>query len=431
MHVSLADDINKNIVIYVNDFYPEFANAFKKLSGRLNRPLRGILLVDAERKSSGKYRSDKEGIFEEIVVDFSDDGALRKAIKPLESQLLLISCDSERSQLYFKRVIPHVPYVNTPTESSLFFSTDKGKMRELLASYDPGISPKAVVVQDASPKSVRRVMEELNFPLIVKPTNLAASRLVNKATSENELRQLLERSFASLDQVYSLYRGLGSKTMVVEEFVEGDLYSTDAYVDSIGKVYVLPFIHFQNGMMAGLEGYQEYQRETYLTLSDQEIKEGIIVAEKAVHAIGLRSSVAHIELFHTTNGWKIVELGARPGGWRQEMYAVSFGIDHALNELLIKIGLEPEMPIELKTHSAMFCIDASKAGIVDSIIGVEEAQKHRQMDKIQVNIKPGDKVVPTSHGGELIIEGLMHNKDHEQLNRDITAMRDSIRVSIK
>ncbi len=193
MNSYLISDENKNIVIYVNDFFPRCASALKKLSQKLDRPLHGIMLVDAERKASGNYRADNEGIFEEIVVDFSDDMALRGAIKPLEERLLFIACDAEGSQLYLKRVIPHVPYVYTSTESSLEFCTNKGKMREMLLSYDESISPKAIVANDASKEGIDEICTRLVFPMIIKPANLAAAILVNKVTNEDELRTMADK----------------------------------------------------------------------------------------------------------------------------------------------------------------------------------------------------------------------------------------------
>lgn len=431
MYPSLADDTRKNVVIYINDFYPEFATAFTKLSQKLERPLRGIMLVDAERKASGKNLPDKEGFFEEIVVDFSDDAALRRTIKPLEDQLLLASCDSERSQLYFKRVIPHIPYVNTPTESSLIFSTDKGKMRELFIGYDPSISPKAIVVHDASEDNIAKACSVLDFPLIIKPTTLDDSILVDKVRDEHELKEMLGRSFEILHEIYSEHRGFGDETMIIEEFMEGEIYSADAYVNTTGEVYVLPFLHSKNGVMVGLEGYQIYQSETHLTLGAQETAKGIEAVQKAIHAIGLRSSVAHIELFNTKRGWKIIEIAARPGAYRQEAYAVSYGIDHALNELLVKIGLKPEMPITLKEYSATFKIHAPRAGIVESIMGLDEARKHPSMYRLDVDVSPGDRVLPSTQGGGVLISGLMHNKDHRQLDRDIEVVRANITVNLK
>ena len=431
METSLANDAKKDIVIYVNDFYPEFPEAFKRLSEKLGRPLKGIMLIDAERKASGKYKADKEELFEELVVDFSSDAELAKALKPLQDRLLLITCSSEQSQLYFKRVIPHVPYINTPTESSLEFCTDKGKMRELFLAYDPAISPKAIVAYDSSLDSVKKASELLEFPLIVKPSNLAASKLVNKASNIRDLEKILKESFASLDEIYPQQRGLGSKTMVIEEFVQGDLYSTDVYVDAEGKVYVLPFVYFVNGAMVGVEGYQVYEAGTYHTLSDQEFQKGVEAAKKAVHAVGLRSSVAHVELFHTMKGWKIIELGARSGGWRQEMYEVSYGINHAFNELLIKIGLEPNMPTDLKTYCSSYRIHSPIKGTVESIVGIEEARNHPDMHTLNVHIKIGDTVLPPSQGGGVLVEGLMHHTDHEHLVSAVATVRAMIKVDIK
>jgi biotin carboxylase len=355
---------------------------------------------------------------------------LRKAINPLEENLLLVSCDSERSQLYFKKVIPHVPYVNTPTESSLDWSTNKGKMRELLGSYDPDISPKATVAWDADQNTIADIVANFTFPLIIKPTNLDASILVNKVTNEEELRETLTRSLAALDKVYEKYRGLGAKTMVVEEFIDGDIYSTDVYVDAVGKVYVLPFIYCVNGSMIGMEGYQIYKSETHIGLDEKDVAAGEAVAEKAIHALGLRSSVAHVELFHTARGWKVIELGARPGGWRQETYEVSYGIDHALNELLVKIGLEPEMPTEMKAYSATFRIHAPEAGVVESIDGVEEARRHPHMHTMHVDVKPGDAVLPSADGGSMLIGGLMHHTNRDELNQIIHDVRTGITVNI-
>ena len=427
----LADDKNKNIVVYVNDFYPEFADAFTKLSAKLGRPLRGVMLVDAERKASGKALPDKDGMFEEIIVDFSDSAALHRALKPLEDNLLIVSCESERSQLYFKQVIPHVPYVNTPTESSIDWATNKARMREMLSSYDEDIAPKAIEVHDDSEETVRKIIGRLEFPLIIKPVNLNSSILVNKVNDEAELRETLTNSLTALKEVYAKYRGIGDITMIVEEFVEGDTYSADGYVDAAGTTYVLPFIYYETAAKLGMEGYQIHRIESHLTLTDEEIAEGQIVARKAMHAIGLRSSVAHIELFHTKNGWKVIELGARPGGHRQDMYMASYGIEHALNELLVKVGLEPEIPTEVKTYSETFIIYAPAAGTVESIEGIEEIRNHPQIYSLDIPVKPGDTVMPSSDGGNMLIYGVMHNTDREQLLRDIETARATIKIHLK
>lgn len=431
MNPHLANDTSKNVVIYINDFYPEFAAAFTKLSDRLGRPLRGVMLIDAERKANGKNLPDKEGLFEEIVVDFSDDAALSRALKPLEKNLLLVSCDSERSQLYFKKVIPHVPYVNTPSESSIDWSTNKARMREMLSGYDENIAPKALEVLDDTKEMISKIIDYLEFPLIIKPANLNSSILVNKVHEEKELTETLRDSFTVLREVHAKYRGLGDLTMVVEEFIEGDTYSIDAYINDKGDTYMLPFIHYENASMVGEEGYQIYRNQTFTTLTSEDIAEGQMVAKKAMHAVGLRSSVAHIELFHTKSGWKVVELGARPGGQRQDLYEVSYGIDHALNELLVKIGLEPDIKTDLNIYAETFNLYAPHAGIVESLEGTEDARRHQNMHSLEISVKPGDKVMPSTDGGSMLIYGLMYDNNRERLRQYTDMMRSSIKINVR
>jgi hypothetical protein len=432
MSVTLAENEAKNIVIYVNDFYPEFATAFTKLSEKLGRPLRGIMLIDAERKATGQNRAGGDDeFFEEIVVDFFDDEALKRVLAPLEDNLLLVSCDSERSQLYLKQVIPHVPYVNIPTERSIDFVANKAKMREQLIAYNKDLSPNFIVADDAGYDTILHARDTLRFPVMVKPTSLDGSTLVNKANDENELQNVLSDSFARLDEVHARSRGLGDKTMLIEEFIEGELYTADAYVDASGNVSVLPFIHSINGAKAGMEGYQTFQSDSYIDLTAEEIAAGQEAVRQLVHSIGLRSNVAHIDLFFTLQGWKIVEIGGRPGAWRQEMYMASYGIDHALNELLVKIGSEPEMPTGMVAYSTVFKMHAYEEGVVESVGGIDEARSNPSMDTLAVEVKPGDFVLPNARGGSVLVSGILRNADISQLERDVVAVRDVISIKIR
>lgn len=430
MDERLVEDPGKNVVVFVGSISDKYYTAIKKLSQRLNRSLRIVVLTSADPRTKRSSTNDNEVATEEVEVDLFDEIAVSQAVKSLQKNLLLVTCPLEKTQVYFKRVIPHVPYVATPTESSIDHCTDKGRMRQLLYSYDHTLSPRAVVVFDATPETTHRICDEFPFPLMVKPTSLAASRLVSKVGDENELRCALEQGFKTLRDMYAASHRLGREAMVVEEFVEGDLFSADAYVDAAGKVYVLPFNRFFNGTKAGSDSFQVYQGETYHTLSDEEQQLGRVAVEKAIHAVGLRSSVAHVELFHQKGNWKIVELGARPGGWRQEMYQLSYGIDHAFNELLIKIGLKPDMPSALSGYVITFSVHAPKTGVLESITGIEEARAHPSLHTLYVKHSVGDKVVPSAQGGGAIVDGLMYHRDSEQLRQAVELIRSIVHVRI-
>jgi biotin carboxylase len=425
---TLVEDGSRNVAVFINDFNIEFAVALEKLSQKLGRPLRGITIIDQKVYNEGRNRPDPQQTFEQIVCDFSNDAELRRVVKTFEDNLLLIDASSERNQPYLKQILPHVPYVLAPTERSLEWSTHKGQMRALLTSYDPTIVPRVQTVTDAKEETVQQLLDNLTLPMIVKPTGLASSILVNKVSTEKELQETLKHSFDVIHDIYKRDAGRGVPEMIVEEFIEGDMYSIDMYVSSEGKTWGLPPIRSKTAHSLGFDGFYTYQNESYLEIDDATIVAGQAAATKAVHALGLRSCAAHIELFHTKDGWKIVELGPRAGGYRQYMYEAAYGVDHAYNELLVKVGLEPEIPTKAIAHSLITNTYADEEGVIEAIDGVDHARALGSVDELIVHATPGDPALPSGKGGKLIVDGFLSNQSQEQLLADADQLRKHITI---
>jgi biotin carboxylase len=428
---TFVDDGTKNVAVFINDFNIEFAVALEKLSHKLGRPLRGITLIDQKVYDEHRNRPDPEQTFEQIVCDFSNDAALRATVKTFEDNLLLIDASSERNQPYLKRILPHVPYVLAPTERSLEWSTHKGQMRALLTSYNPSIVPRVQTVTDASEATIQMLLSTLQLPLIVKPTGLAASILVNKVSTETELRETLTHSFQVIHDIYARDAGRGIPEMIIEEFIEGDMYSIDMYVSHDGRTWGLPPIRSKTAHSLGFDGFYTYQNESYLEIDEETIEAGQAAATEAVHGLGLRACAAHIELFHTKTGWKIIELGPRAGGYRQFMYEAAYGIDHAYNELLVKIGLEPEIPTKAIAHSLITNTYAEEEGIIEDIEGVEPARAIGSVARLDVHAKSGDEALPSGKGGKLIVDGFLSHTSQEQLLADADAVRKHLNIRTK
>lgn len=425
---TLANDPTKCVVVLVNDYYEEYGRALHKLAERLGRPLRGIMLIDKTLKAAGQNLPDTSGEFEEVVCDFTNDAELRATIKQFEDQLLVVTCGGESSQMDFQRVLPHVPYVLGPSERSIEWATHKGKMRELIGAYDPRLVPKMQPIASTGDGEMAKVLENLVFPMIVKPTGLSDSTLVTKVQTEQELRDTLRSSFAALEETYKRNRGNGKPGLLVEEFMEGDQYTIDTYVNEYGKVWFLPFLMSKSAYHMGLPGFYTYQTETYHELNAAEQDAGRCAVESAIHAVGLRSSVVHFDLYKTTEGWKIVELGARPGALRQEIYEASYGVDHALNELLLKIGQEPELEAGRRTHSMVFKVYPEATGEVVSIDGVNEARRHPATYTVNQFVKPGDRVLPITDGGSVAVQGVLCGSDVETLRKEVAEVRAGIKI---
>jgi biotin carboxylase len=427
---NLADDTSKDVVLYINDYYPEYGAAFTKLSQKLDRPLTGIMLIDSTLKQQGQNLPDASGLFKEVICDFSNDAELRSTIKQFEDRLLLVSCSAESSQLDFQRVLPHVPYLPGPSERSLEWATHKGKMRELIGAYNSKLVPKVQAVSGATEGEIKKVVKALDFPMMVKPTGLSDSSLVAKVHNEQELRQTLHNCFTHIHSIYKQSRGNGKPGVIVEEFMDGEQYTIDAYVNDIGKVWTLPFLKTRSAHSLGMEGFYTYETHTFHNLTPSEIEAGYQAATDAIYAIGLRSSIAHMDMLKTTEGWKIIEIGARPGAMRQEMYQISYGVDHALNELLIKIGREPEVNNRLVIHSMYFKVYAQEKGAISEIEGIDEAKRIPSVFTLQALAKPGDTIRPAIHGGTVVVQGLLFGEEPERLRREVADARSLITVKV-
>ncbi|QQS18806.1 ATP-grasp domain-containing protein [Candidatus Saccharibacteria bacterium] len=153
--------------------------------------------------------------------------------------------------------MPHVPYLNTPTEKSLDWTTDKIKMRQLLRGYDRSIAPKFVVAHDASKETLDRIERVVGFPLIIKPSGLAASLFVTLCYHREELEEYLKKTVRKIDQIYVKKRGRGEPQILVEEFMEGSMYSIDTYVNQRGVIYHAPLVHVKTGRAVGFEDFSD------------------------------------------------------------------------------------------------------------------------------------------------------------------------------
>src|SRR5690606_8164507 len=115
--------------------------AMRKLGKRMGKELIACVLLDAyDSEARSSLPADNKAVI--VECDFTDDTKIQKALKPYQHRFLAVTCRAEKNIPLLKKVVPHVPYLHTPTERSLDWTTDKIKMRQMLRSYDSSIAPK-------------------------------------------------------------------------------------------------------------------------------------------------------------------------------------------------------------------------------------------------------------------------------------------------
>lgn len=420
----------RDLILFVGSYLSSQRSALETLSKALGRKIRPCVLVDiADPGAKADIEKDPKSII--LYGDFSSVTNLQSVLAPYKHRLLAATCRAEKNIPLLRKIISHVPYLNTPTETSLDWTTDKIKMRQLLKNYDKEIAPKFLVVHDASPDTLDRIEKRIGFPLMIKPAGLAASLLVTLCFHREELEANLKNTVRKINQIYKKKKGRGEPQILVEEFMEGVMYSIDSYVNQRGIVYHAPLVHVKTGRSEGFEDFFGYMRIAPVLLKPHKVDAARHTAEKAIDALGLRSTVCHIELMKTEDGWKVIELTARMGGFRHEMYELSYKIDHSLNDILIRIPRRPILTKKSKGFTAVMQFYSRRKGRLQSIQGVKRVRKLESFVRIEVKKEKGQMCDFARNGDDPVFDIVLFNKDRTRLLADIRRLEQAIDIKVK
>lgn len=417
------------MILFVGSYLGSQRKAVEQIGKSMGKELYACVLLDVTEPSAiNKVKPDAKTIV--IPCDFSSHLALQTALRPYKHRFLAVTCRAEKNIPLLARAIPHVPYINAPTALSLEWTTDKIRTRQLLRNYDKKIAPKFLVVHDASPETLDRIQKQVGFPLIIKPAGLAASLLVSLCFHREELESNLQNTVRKIGQIYKKKRGRGEPQILVEEFMEGAMYSVDSYVNQRGVVYHTPLVHVRTGRSVGFEDFFGYMRITPVVLKPHKVEAAKRVAEEAIEALGLRSTTCHIELMKTEDGWKVIEVGPRIGGFRHEMYELSYGINHSANDILIRMPKKPLLSKKVRGYTAALQFYSHKKGRLQSIEGINRARKLESFAHIQLKKKVGDMCDFARNGDDPVFDILLFNKTRSNLLADIRRLEQSIHIKV-
>ena len=126
---------NKNILLFVGTIPDYVIDNIREFEQANNRKFRIALLYNKKDKGH-KEKKLKETYDIVISCEFDSDDKITESLYPYKDELLAITSRQEKMITYLKKVIPHVPYLRTPTARSLDWSTQKVLMRRRFRVYD-------------------------------------------------------------------------------------------------------------------------------------------------------------------------------------------------------------------------------------------------------------------------------------------------------
>jgi len=418
----------RDIILFVQKSFANTNAEVKEFGEKRGTPFRIAVLYDETKKHLYKK---VDGVDIELWCNFDKPLSIDAALMPYMHEFAAVTCRWETYIHKFANIIPHVPYVKTPTQKSLLWSVDKIMMRKKFAAYDKKITPKFMVIKALTDTTFAEVREKIGFPVVIKPAGLAQSLLVSVNYHEEEFRANMKKIFKEVQKVYKDQNRSLKPEILVEQFLEGQMYSIDAYVTSRGTVTFCPPVYVRTGKAIGFDDFFGYLQLTPTRLEKDSIAAAESVVKRAIHSLGLRSTTVHAELVKTDGGWKMIELGPRIGGYRDHMYKSSFGIQHDLNDILVRLPAPVKVSKKVKGYSAAMKFFARKEGTITAIKGIRKIQKLDSYVNMKLNKKVGDKATFAKHGGICVFDIRLFNEDRSHLFADIRRIEQAIDIQTK
>ncbi len=419
----------RDIIVYVAQLPAGAAESIRGYEKTVKRKFRIMLIRDvsmAEKKP--KPQSSSVDIL--IECDLNDPRKIAEALAPYQDSLYAITCRSESHMSRFVQIIPHVPYLRTPTTESLMWATDKLEMRRRFALLAKKYTPKYAVVKENTKAERKRVIDKVGFPMIFKPTNLAQSLLVSICYHEEDLKQAIDHAYKYIRKIYAENGRIEEPRIMVEEFMEGDMYSVDAYVNSRGTIYFCPMVRVITGKNVGRDDFYNYIHLSPTGLKQKSIERAHEAATAGIHALGLRSTTAHVELMKVDDEWKLIEIGPRVGGFRHVLHKLSCDIDHSLNDILIRLPKKPIIPKKCKGFAATFKWYPKKEGRITRLQGIKKCQELKSFVEINLLKRIGDICHFAKHGGKAVFTITLYNQDRGKLLADMRRVEQLVDVQI-
>jgi len=275
---------------------------------------------------------------------------------------------------------------------------DKHRMHELLDRA--GVPAPRFALFSLADDPVR-LARQVEYPCVLKPTFLAASRGVIRANNEAEFIAAFQRIEAILqDPEVAAKGGSATRRLLVESYVPGVEVALEGLLLR-GELRVLALFDKPDP----LEG--PYFEETiYVTPSRLPTGAQLEIANctaRAAHALGLREGPLHAELRLNDEGPWVIEMAARSIGGLCSR-TLRFGTGLSLEDLILRhaLGLELESLERERQAAGVMMIPIPRAGVLKEVRGLEEANAVPHVEDITISAHIGQQLVPLPEGSRYL-----------------------------
>jgi biotin carboxylase len=249
-----------------------------------------------------------------------------------------------------------------------------------------------------------KLLNELTFPVVVKPTVLSGSRGVIRAddalgfaTAFNRVRRLLESP-----EVREL-RDPEADVIQIEQYIPGREYALEGILEN-GTLRTLAIFDKPDPLDGPFFEETIYVTPSRATPESQrQIEQGV---GAAIKALGLHHGPIHAECRVNDEGVFVLEVAARPIGGlcaksvRMELGGVTIGLEEFL--LRHALGDSQSAWTRERSASAVMMIPIPRSGLYRRVEGVDEARRVAGVQEIYITAKPDQKLLVLPEGASYL-----------------------------
>jgi biotin carboxylase len=270
---------------------------------------------------------------------------------------------------------------------------DKHAMRRCLAEAGVPVPRFQLVELSDDPA---RAAQKVEYPCVLKPLMLSASRGVIRANDPREFVAAFERIAAILAEPDAAR----PRALLVEEFVPGREIALEGLLVG-GSLHVLAIFDKPDPLDGPFFEETIYVTPSRLPAPTQ--ARVAAVTRDACSALGLTEGPIHAELRVNERAPFVLEIAARSIGGLCAR-TLTFGTGLSLEDLILCHALgRPLESLERERRAAgVMMIPIPRAGCLVSVSGVEEARAVGAVEDVVITMHPGQEVIPLPEGWQYL-----------------------------
>ena len=241
-------------------------------------------------------------------------------------------------------------------------------------------------------------LDDLQFPIVVKPVALSASRGVIRANNQSELLAAIVRVQQLLNSITDLEPD-AQRYLLLEQYIPGVEIAVEAMLYR-GELQILTIFDKPDPLEGPFFEETYYITPTRLSAAEQaEVKR---VVQLACDAYGLQEGPVHAECRLNADGVFILEVAARTiGGLCGRL--LRFGTGYSLEELVLAHAMGKPLNLNSDGGAAgVMMIPIPKAGMLKRVEGLLDAQRVPFIEDINIQVREGHELIPLPEGASYL-----------------------------